>query len=968
MKTQKRRCSVWFAILLGVGLMAGTVRASVATRQLRTGLSAAVSAATLPEAWVAPAKAPPRIDGRLDEAAWSATRPFVLGKLESRGETSPRTEVRLLRHNGRFYVGVQLEEPNVAGLKRTVTEDDGPAYQDDSVELFLSPDPADGYFQMIVSASGVIFDRHNHGNPAAWDSGAKAAVALGKGGWSLEVAVPMTSLRIGEQVPARWRANIYRNRRAGGKSESQAFSPTLRSDYDVPERFGHLLLTPTSPWAQREATPAGRHGIDVEQLPQGEAVLAFDLSTLPKGTRVVRARLRCERREPDPADSQPPGAIEIYPLATTYKKGTSPRAIGKPLALVAPWYRSFDVTELVGAWVAGESSRGGLYVKTFPGWRIERTCLDVMFEGEASDVPPQAGGLEVLHRAGQTFITFKEIDDPVGRDEISWGTAGAILRDLRRRRETRYCIYRSPKRITAANVHQAQLLAEVEPLSCWNFHGRNIARGIDEFIATAGALQWHQWNPFGGATVDGDFGRDCPIDRFVIAEGRRRLPRGTGLYVHTAGRNENAHYAVVTRVDGVENTVDFGPGNSLQRPVVESVAEPEPVLQGELPKMPFFNYHQQRLHYVCWVGPPYSNRPYDYHNWSVGVPDRLGKSVPMELNLHRDGYAYWRTHYRIEPGSIVLCPHDFPLATWWFGYHEAHGTLRPWRGGPIRNYTEKRLLRFIDWAAGKWPVDRRRILVTGCNGGASGGGALHLGLRYPDVFNMVVAGHGDARYAPTEHIEKLWGRAAWGLKTESGISVWDELDLVRTVKAAPPDAELPLVSMTYGQQQETADALVEALVAARRAVLTHTAWGGNRFIPVSAKATNAAVRLDVRRDRSLLAVAATGKTGDAIRNGSLTWQSADMIDQPERYAVTIEQARGTLDGTITLRRLQQFRIHSGRDYAWSIEPLGDTPRTARDGPQPLAGTVSPDRDGLLTIRVAGLKQGTYRLAVEPDGK
>ena len=119
---------------------------------------------------------------------------------------------------------------------------------------------------------------------------------------------------------------------------------------------------------------------------------------------------------------------------------------------------------------------------------------------------------------------------------------------------------------------------------------------------------------------------------------RYGLPRGTGLYVHTARRNELAYYAVLTRVDGIENTSEWGPANSLAHPVTEEVAEPEPDLQGELPKMPFFNYEQRRLHFVRWLAPPYSNRPYDYSNWSAGVPNQLEPALPLELNLHRDGY------------------------------------------------------------------------------------------------------------------------------------------------------------------------------------------------------------------------------------------------------------------------------------------------------------------------------------------
>ena len=121
-------------------------------------------------------------------------------------------------------------------------------------------------------------------------------------------------------------------------------------------------------------------------------------------------------------------------------------------------------------------------------------------------------------------------------------------------------------------MHAAELIAEVPPLSGWNIDGRTIARPIDEFIATAERLNWHQWNPFRNVSQDGDYGRDCPIDRFAIAAGEPPLPRGTGLYVHTAARNEDVYYAVLARVDGVENTRDVGPANALPHPVREAAA------------------------------------------------------------------------------------------------------------------------------------------------------------------------------------------------------------------------------------------------------------------------------------------------------------------------------------------------------------------------------------------------------------
>jgi len=995
------------AAIACAALLGAVADAAVVTRRLGTGLPPAPAGAKLPEAWVAPADKVPVIDGKLDEAAWSKTRPVLLGKLESHGKATPRTEAFLVHTGGVLYVGVKLAEPLVADLKSAVRDADGPAYSDDSVELFLSPHPGRGYYQLIVSAGGGIYDRHGHGDSADWDAGAKAAVQVGADGWSLEVAVPMQALGVGEEMPNRWRANIYRNRRAGGQHQSQAFSPTFRGDYDVPARFGHWLFTPESPWAELEKVVDKQSGIEVDKLDDGTTVLSFDLQAIPAGAKVHRARLRCERAPIDGLNEDVLRPIEIYPLASPHVQGSRPRAADAPLKPIGPWYDAFDVTDLIRRCVAGQAS-AGVWVKRFPGWHKDRTFLDLMYEGEPEKVPRAVSDVQAFHRAGQTFITFREIDDPVRRDQITWSQLKSILGDLDRRRQTRYCIYRSTRPIMPETLPQAELIARLKPLSGWNLNGRNIGRSIDRFIATARVLNWHQWNPFRDAGIDGDYGRDCPIDRLVIRDGGTPLPRGTGLYVHTAAKDQRAYYAVVTAVDGVENTRDVRGGLNVVGPIDEKVAMPEPVLQGELPDSPFFHFAQKRLHYVRWVAPPLTNRPYDYHNWSVGVPLELQDGAALELNLHRDGYSYWRTHYRIEPGSVVLCPYDFPIKTFWYGYHECRGTLRPWNEGTIRNYTEKRLLGMIDWAARKWPVDRGRVLVTGCQGGASGSGALQLGLRYPGVFNMVIAGHGEPSYSGTgEPAERLWGKVDWGLrtckettrglsrfsrserglsrfsrsengtvpfrtpeniparipKTENAKSVWEDLDLIRRVGSLAPGAELPFVSMTYSSQQQQTDALAELLMSAGHPVVTHKAWGGQRMIPVSATATNWCLPLDIRRDRAMLAISADGKTGDAVRNGSLLWQTADMVDEPARFAVTLRQATGEFNGTITLRRLQRLTPQTGRRYAWKLDPIEVVAGRGGQQPQPAEGTVTVGSDRLIRLRDIHIAQGTHRLTI-----
>jgi hypothetical protein len=193
------------------------------------------------------------------------------------------------------------------------------------------------------------------------------------------------------------------------------------------------------------------------------------------------------------------------------------------------------------------------------------------------------------------------------------------------------------------------------------------------------------------------------------------------------------------------------------------------------------------------------------------------------------------------------------------------------------------------------------------------------------------------------------------------------LNLVRAVESAPPEDDLPFVSMTYSVRQSAAAALAQALMAAGHPVLTHTAWGGHCIIPVSARATMNCIPLDIRKDHPMLAIDTRSDGSDSIRNGSVLWQSDDLIDEPEKFAVTLRHASGSFAGTITLRRLQKFRVQLGKTYAWKLEPIATVVRGGEKAPQPGKGETTVGSLGLLVIRDASMVRGSYRLTIRPKG-
>jgi len=78
-------------------------------------------------------------------------------------------------------------------------------------------------------------------------------------------------------------------------------------------------------------------------------------------------------------------------------------------------------------WAKDTATPKSLSVKSFPKWHKEKTLVEICYEGKSKNLPEQVKDLKVIHRAGQTFITFKEIDNRASKDSLTWGGLKNIL-------------------------------------------------------------------------------------------------------------------------------------------------------------------------------------------------------------------------------------------------------------------------------------------------------------------------------------------------------------------------------------------------------------------------------------------------------------------------------------------------------------------------------------------------------------
>ena len=1000
MKSGRSGVAMWRIVsLVGVCLgVCGMGRAEVVTLRLGgAGAPAGVQAQPGRKVcYAVKCDTPPILDGKLSDEAWKQAQPLALATALDGNQRAPvPAEAKICRDDKNFYIAFHCTEPLMNKLQALTRSRDANVWDDDSVEVFLGVNGT--YYHFAVNAAGSTYDGQE--KKAEWSSGLRAAAASAPDAWDVEMSIPIAALTRGGAAPEAWTANFCRNRHTTGKLEECAWSPTYGDNSHVPERFGELLLKdPPRETVKAAEKSAGKTQV-LQVLPAagGQCLLRFDLSGIPRGAKIYRADLFLARAKGiDGKMDEANINVAVYPLFAEAAadaphpslspggRGWGEGATGEPLAIRGPWFDCLDATQAVDGWAGGwKRPNGGFLVKTCPFLEPGRCALEVAFEGKAGKAPAQAAGLRCVHRSGQTFITWQELSDPVGAAQITWGALSKILDGLEAKEPLRHVVYRHTAPITAGNLGEAERIASVRPASCWNVNGRNIEQPMDAFM-TQYYFAWGHWDPFWDTKIVGKLALDCPIGRFVIEDGGKPLPPGAGLYVHTADKKGKFYYAVVSSCGGAQNTMAFSRENSLADGIEETPADPQPVLQGELPQRPYWNYPEKRLHYVQWVAPPLGNLPSQYYNWSVGVPNDLEKNAPVELSLHRGGYSYYRTQYRIERNSLVLAPYDFPLNTWWYGYHESAGTLKSFRQGVIHNYTEERLLAFIKWACRNWPADRNRITVT-CMRGEGASGGLHLAVRHPDVFNLALLSYAYPDYkamiesdfsdsrGKTPPLEKLLGKVEWNVKADTGRSVWDELNLTRIVKELPATTELPLIT-TAGTSYKASerDFFLALLDQGQPLMVDFNMWGAKPLLISQTGNWSGMADLDVRKNLSLPAF--KGAEADALRTEAgkygtplgpdFRWDTKDLVDEPARYEITLRSdGRAVLTGAVTLRRLQKFKVEAGKTYAWEFSALTAAERGKPGVPQ--KGAVTVGGNGLLTIPGLFIPQTPGRLVVQP---
>ncbi len=184
------------------------------------------------------------VDGQKSEPDW-ATATVVTPLIES-GRASDPTSVHVLQDGENIYLFWDIHQPD--GITAKMTEFDGVIVGDDYVQVDLTPwlpdeihHGRDYYYTIAVNPKGVIWD--SYFDPyldgfffSSWNSNTKVATTRRGDGWTVEMAIPFSSLDLYSDPGWHWQLRFHHASRQEGTAarvSSASLGVTVRQDVRV---------------------------------------------------------------------------------------------------------------------------------------------------------------------------------------------------------------------------------------------------------------------------------------------------------------------------------------------------------------------------------------------------------------------------------------------------------------------------------------------------------------------------------------------------------------------------------------------------------------------------------------------------------------------------------------------------------------------------------------------------------------
>jgi hypothetical protein len=679
-----------------------------------------------------------------------------------------------------------------------------------------------------------------------------------------------------------------------------------------------------------------------------------------------------------------------------------------------PTYDSFDATECVRSWVAKPATNKGLRIEQNGGLQFGDAVLEVSFAGAVAEPIPPVSDLRALHQCGQTFLLWREIEDPLADAAPRFEDFEQQVLQHRQQRGIVYRVYRHTQPITVANLGEAELLHEIPAvLSAWNLLEIQVTEHPNQGTPTKHSVLRPGYN----------LARQHIMRRYRITAGGEPLPKGTALAVITARAEADHYYAVTAAVNGREAVRELGAGASLAQVVHETPnAFPAIIWQRTNSLGPDHRDAPDVDIYNSWLEPPYHNVPLCSETYIVrwkdpsrlGLrPDRLApadpvgtelvdqqanarrsphpakpvdpvgtESQPTKMPLRMEHGTYggtatelaspgWHGARNYVPGALTIGLSEGGL---WQGFHECIGTLRGYDDGVVHNYPQRRVLAATHWAVAnpEFGIDAERVCLTAQ--------FAHWGLRYGDLF-AAVGSNAHANFAigkvPQQHGWK-WGPYPRGAKNWLGIDQWEYMDLPKWIREHPT-VELPywLCHPAYGAYPAHTvgdfgfmpwPEMIHAMASTKRAfAATWSSNGPGKVGPLYALVPRLRLQqsLPAFTHCSLDHSIGDGDHDEAQKGGGINlyqlWEPETIVDEPNRWEITLELRKDcpadSLTTDLTPRRTQQFKARPGDVFHWTNTSLAD-------GQELQSGTATADAHGLVTIEHVTVAAGKSRVKIE----
>jgi hypothetical protein len=185
------------------------------------------------------------LDGRLNEPAWTTAPPisdFYQSNPHEGEPASQRTEVRVLYDAGSLYVGARMYESDPQRIRAVLARHDDTGPSDNFTVALDTYHDHQTAMRFTVNPLGVRSDELTQGDigfgDPTWDPVWEADAEIDSLGWSVEIRIPLSQLRVPARKDQIWGINFHRS--LASRQETDDLVLTRRTDIGYVSRFAHL--------------------------------------------------------------------------------------------------------------------------------------------------------------------------------------------------------------------------------------------------------------------------------------------------------------------------------------------------------------------------------------------------------------------------------------------------------------------------------------------------------------------------------------------------------------------------------------------------------------------------------------------------------------------------------------------------------------------------------------------------------